>query len=198
MKFELIHPWDEWKIVTDFGKRTTHAKLDTGSPMTLIGVNYAEQLGITRDFIAKQTCVSFRGVSGKLEGYAFQVPCTLLPLGDEKLPVSFVYVPYEYAVENIEKDGKVVEKKIKYRFVTTDKYLIGTDVIDNYNVQVAFKCALRGKTVTSAQLELTPHGLRLPKRTIRTYSLSKLAPQVDEITTLFNFEISHDSISSQE
>jgi len=189
MTFELIHPWDEWKIVTGIGKRTAHAKLDSGSPMTLIGINYVEQFGITRNFIAKQACVSFRGVSGKLEGYAFQVPCTLFPLGDSKLPISFVYVPYDYVIEDTEKDGKVIEKKVKYRFVTTDKYLIGTDVMDNYNMQIIFNGSSMSKTVTSALLKLTPHGLLLPKRTIRTYALSTLAPQVDEVATDFIFEI---------
>ena len=72
MRFNLENPWFEWIIKTDVGKQMTDAKIDTGSSLTLVGIKITELLGLKQDFILCQPCVSFKGVSGIIEGYAFK------------------------------------------------------------------------------------------------------------------------------
>jgi hypothetical protein len=175
MQFELIPPWIEWKIKTIVGRKTVDAKIDSGASLTLVGIDNAIALGIDLSFTGKQPCVRYSGVSEKLDGYAFKVPYGPLPLGGERLRSEFIYIPFEYAVD---KAGK----KLKYRFVTPNKYLVGTDILNNYNVSVRFKRAMFSDNVKSVRLKLKKHGLPFPPMPARKeYTFSQLAPKLDEV-----------------
>ena len=41
MQVKLERPWNEWKVRTVIGKHIIDAQLDTGSSLTLIGINNA-------------------------------------------------------------------------------------------------------------------------------------------------------------
>jgi hypothetical protein len=91
-----------------------------------------------------------------------------------KLPCSFVYIPFEYAV-----DTKA--KKLKYRFITPYKYLIGTDILNEYDMLVQFNKATIGNNVESVSLELKKHGFSLSTSARKEYAFYQLAPKVEEI-----------------
>jgi hypothetical protein len=114
-------------------------------------------------------------VSGKSDGYAFKVPLASLPLGNTELPCSYVYIPFEY-VRNAK------EKKLKYKFITSDKYLIGTDILNDYNMSVQFCESSHSNRVESVSLELTKHAFALPPiSTRKEYTFYGLAAMVDDI-----------------
>ena len=175
MQFELAFPWNEWHIRTSVGKHSLRAKIDTGSSLTLIGINYAEEFGLTKDFILQQTCVSFRGVSGAVEGHAFKVPWTLLPIGSHDLSISFIYVPFVTSIKTIESKA---ERSIK--FITPTKYLIGTDVLNNYQMRTSFNKDKNGK-LEAVQFELLQHDCELPASTAKEYTLAQLYAKIDEL-----------------
>jgi hypothetical protein len=174
MTFELVFPWVEWTVITMAGGRSVHAKIDTGSPLTLVGIHNARALGISTAFTSKQPCMRYSGVSGKSDGYAFKVSCSSLPVGDAELPCSFVYIPFEYIVDK-------KEKKVKYKYITPQKYLIGTDILNGYDVSVKFKKASASNNVESVSLKLTEHGFNLSTATRKEQTFYQLAPKVDEI-----------------
>jgi hypothetical protein len=175
MRFDLMHPWTAWKIKTVVGRKTVDAKIDSGASLTLVGIDNARELGVDLSFTGNQPCVRFSGVSEKSDGYAFKVPCGSIPLGNERLRCGFIHIPFEYAVD---KAGK----KLKYRFVTPNKYLVGTDVLNSYNVSVRFKKAIFGDNVKSVRLKLKKHGLSFPPKPARKeYTFSQLAPKLDEV-----------------
>jgi len=169
MLFELENPWIEWIIITEIGEQTYYAKLDTGAYITLIGVDIAVKLGFTVDFIKKQKCVRYIGVVEESKGYAFKVPCASIPLGNTTIPISEIYVPFTFI------------DKTKYRFISEDRFLVGTDILNNYNLRVAFNDEPACKTADSAHLELLPHGLKLPKRHSPDYTLGQMAKTVGEV-----------------
>jgi hypothetical protein len=157
------------------GGRLVYAKIDTGSPLTLVGIHNARSLGISTAFTSKQPCARYSGVSGKSDGYAFKVPCSSLPVGDAELPCSFVYIPFEYIVDK-------KEKKLRYKYITPQKYLIGTDILNGYDVSVKFKKDKKDNSVESVELELAGHGLALPiKPAKKDTTFAMYAPKVDEI-----------------
>ena len=172
MLFELKNPWIEWKIITKVGKRTFDAKIDTGAFVSLIGVDIAVELGLSIDFIKKQRCIRYVGVVEESKGYAFKVPCTSLPLGSTSIPVSEIYIPFTFI------------EKTRYRFISEDRFLIGTDILNNYNLNVVFSNNQVSKDVDSVRLELLPHGLNLPKKRSLDYTLGQMVKTVDEV--LFN------------
>jgi hypothetical protein len=175
MRFELMHPWTAWKIKTVVGENMFDAKVDSGASLTLVGIDNARELGVDLSFTSKQPCVRYSGVSEKADGYAFRVPCGSIPLGGERLRCDFIHIPFEYAVD---KAGR----KLKYRFVTPNKYLVGTDVLNNYSVSVRFKGSLFGDSVKSVKLKLKEHGLSLPMPPVgKGYTFSQLAPKLDEV-----------------
>jgi hypothetical protein len=157
------------------GGRLVYAKIDTGSPLTLVGIHNARALGISTAFTSKQPCARYSGVSGKSDGYAFKVPCSSLPVGDAELPCSFVYIPFEYIVDK-------KKKKLRYKYITPQKYLIGTDILNGYDVSVKFKKDKKDNSVESVELELAGHGLALPiKPAKKDSTFAMYAPKVDEI-----------------
>jgi len=166
LQFKLQEPWTEWLIPTIIGRIVWYSKLDTGSSVTLIGKKVADQFGLSTDFIISQPCIKFLGVFDKTQGYAFKVPCGFLPLGDNKLPISKIFVPFEFTHE-----------ESTYRFTTTDKYLIGTDVLNNYNCTIIFTGGLTGKVVKSTVLKLDPHGLLIPDVHQKEYTIEQLAKE---------------------
>jgi hypothetical protein len=132
-------------------------------------------LDVDLKFTSDHPCVNFSGVNGKADGYAFKVPCALLPLGKVKLPCKFIYIPFEYAVDKS-------EKKLKYKYITPDKYLVGTDILNDYDICVRFEKAKHGNNVKSVQLELTEHGLALPSKSAKiNLTFAMYAPKIDEI-----------------
>jgi hypothetical protein len=174
MRFDLVFPLVEWKIRTTVGGHLLYAKIDTGASLTLVGIDNAKILGINMTFTSKQPCVRYFGVGSKSDGYAFKVACDSLPIGSTTLPCSFVYVPFEYVVG-------AKDKKLRYRFITKYKYLIGTDILNEYDMSVQFTKATIGNSVKSVQLELTKHGFSLSKSTRKDYSFYQLAPKADEV-----------------
>ena len=121
------------------------------------------------DFIKNQKCVRYIGAVEESKGYAFKVPCASLPLGNSEIPISEIYVPFTFI------------DKTKYRFISEDRFLIGTDILNNYNLNIIFKNVTGDKTVRSVCLELLPHGLKLPKRRSPDYTLSQMAKTVNEV-----------------
>jgi len=169
MLFEVESPWIEWIIKTEIGNQIFDAKMDTGAFITLIGVDVATELGLNIDFIKRQKCVRYSGVVEESKGYAFKVPCSSLPLGDMTIPISEVYVPFTFI------------DKTKYRFISEDRFLIGTDILNNYNINVVFSNKSAGKSVGSLCLELLPHSLSLPKRRSPDYTLGQMVKTINEI-----------------
>jgi hypothetical protein len=133
-------------------------------------VNLAVELGISVDYIKKQKCVRFIGAVESIKGYAFKVPCSSLPIGDTTVPVSAIYVPFEF-----------LDDKTKYRFVSKGRFLVGTDILNNYNMSVTFNNELSGLAVISVYLEMTPHHFKLPQSPSQLYTLGQLAKIVDEL-----------------
>jgi hypothetical protein len=178
MLFDLMRPWSEWIVWTPFNKRMLYPKLDTGATLTLIGIDNARTIGLNTIVTTDQPCVRFSGVSGKADGCAFQIPCKSLPFGNTKLPCSFVYVPFEYIVDK-------KENKLRFRYITHDKFLVGTDILNNYDISVIFNKSLFGNNVESAQLELKTHDLRLPSPKLgKGFTFTSLAPRFEEIEGL--------------
>jgi len=169
MLFELKFPWVEWIIPTNINNQLFNAKIDSGAFITLVGIDIAVELGLTSDFIKKQRCIKYVGVVEELKGYAFKVPCSSLPLGNEAIPVSEIYVPFTFV------------DKIKYRFVSTDRFLIGTDILNKYNLNVNFNNNATNKEITTAFFEMQPHSLKLPKRRSSDYTLNQLAKTIGEV-----------------
>ena len=169
MLFNLENPWVEWKIITKIGRQIFYAKLDTGAFITLIGVGIAIDLGLSTDFIKNQKCVRYIGVVEESKGYAFKVPCNSLPLGNMEIPIKEIYVPFTFI------------DKTKFRFISEDRFLVGTDILNNYNINIFFNGKSMNNTVNSVHLELLPHNLTLPKRRSPDYTLSQLANTVGEV-----------------
>jgi len=169
MLFELVYPWIEWNIETDLGELTWYAKVDTGAFTTLIGLNIALKLGLSVELIKKQKCVRFIGAVEGSKGYAFKVPCSSLPLGDTVIPTTEICVPFMFV------------DKTRYRFVSEDRFLIGTNILNGYNMNVLFSNEPIGNTVTSAHLELIPHNHIIPQNRSQEYTLSQLAKTIDEV-----------------
>ena len=170
MLFELKYPWIDWSIRTEIGKLAWDAKIDTGAFISLIGVNIAVKLGLSVDFIKNQNCVRYIGAVESSKGYAFKVPCASLPLGDASIPIAEIYIPFTFT-----------EDRTRYRFVSTDRFLIGTDILNNYNLNVVFTDDTTSSSAKSAYLELMPHNIKLPKRRTQDYSLANMSRIVDEI-----------------
>ena len=154
MIFKLKRPWTEWIITTKVGKRIFNAKIDTGAFITLIGFDIAIELGISIDFIKKQKCIRYIGVVDENKGYAFKVPCSSLPLGNMNIPVSEIYIPFAFINAS------------KYRFISEDRFLIGTDVLNNYNQKIVFNNKTDDNKVDTVYLELQPHSFILQKNTL--------------------------------
>ena len=174
MQFDLFSPWDAWRVKTQRGKHTIIAKIDTGASLTLVGIKHAKVLGLDVSFNINQPCVNYSGVSGKADGYAFKVSCDSLPLGNEQLICPFVYVPFEYVVDEHGKNDKI-------RFITADKYLIGTDILNHYNMDVSFIKKISNK-ISEVKLTLTAHGLSYdPAIMKKDLTFRKLFPQINEL-----------------
>ena len=169
MLFEIESPWIEWIVKTKIGKQTFDAKFDTGAFITLIGVDVASQLGLTVDFIKRHKCVRYSGVVEESKGYAFKVPCASLPLGNTTIPISEIYIPFTFI------------DRTKYRFISEDRFLIGTDILNNYNIDVVFNNETGSNVVNSVCLELLPHNNQLPKRPYPMYTLGQMANIVDDL-----------------
>ena len=169
MLFKLKRPWIEWIIKTEIGNQIFDAKIDTGAFITLIGVDVAVELGLTIDLIKRNKCVRYSGVVEESKGYAFKVPCTSLPLGNMIVPITEIYVPFAF-----------IDKE-KYRFISEDRFLIGTDILNNYNFSIIFDKKPDGYTVDSVSLELLPHSFKLQTRPSPTYTLGQMANTVDEL-----------------
>jgi len=169
MLFELEKPWIEWIITTKLGKKIFDAKIDTGAYISLIGVDIAIELGLPIDFIKKQKCVRYIGVVEESKGYAFKVPCDSLPLGNMEIPIKEIYVPFAFI------------DKTKYIFISEDRFLVGTDILNNYNLSVKFDNHSGNKAVSSVYLELLPHMLALPKRHSPDYTLNQMVKTVGEV-----------------
>ena len=185
MLFELKRPWIEWMITTKIGKQTYDAKLDTGAFITLIGIDVAVELGLTVDFIKKQKCVRYIGVVEESKGFAFKVPCTSLPLGNKIIPISEIYVPFTFIDKN------------KYRFISEDRFLIGTDILNNYNLNIIFNNVTRYNAVNSVCLELRSHGYKLPKRRSPSYTLNQMAKTVNEVVANIDEGLIGDIVGNQ-
>jgi hypothetical protein len=178
MEFKLVAPWVEWRVRTIIARRAVLAKVDTGAAFTLLGVANAELLGLTVEFIRKQPCVRFRGIVGTMIGYAFKVPCSYVPLGSENLPTSYIYVPYTYVKE--ERDV-VNPSSLKFKFISEGAYLLGTDILNNYNMRINFNKKIHNTDVMSVQFELIEHGLSIAKSDIKAYTFQTLAPKIEDL-----------------
>jgi hypothetical protein len=169
MQFELVAPWTEWNIETDIGDLAFYAKIDTGAFTTLIGLNIALKIGLTADFIKKQKCVRFIGAVEGSKGYAFKVPCSSLPLGNSTIPTKEICVPFAFV------DNK------RYRFVSEDRFLIGTNILNDYNMNVIFNSDSSGSSIKTAYLVLAPHKYIVPQNRRQEYTLSQLAKTIDNV-----------------
>ena len=172
MEFAIKNPWHEWIVLTPIGKKIFSTKVDSGAMVTFVGITIALAMGIDKALIKKQKCVKIQGVKG-VGGYAFKVPCNFIKIEHKTISIKYIYVPFEF-----------VEGKRTYRFVNKTKYLIGTDVLRNYNLSVIFKGEPGSSNVIKSVLNLQAHGLSLPPLRDTEYSLSQLIPQIDEITTI--------------
>jgi len=170
MNFKIIKPWVEWLVDTKVGDKTVEAKIDTGSSLTLIGKDMLEQLGINKGSISNQNYIEFKGIMGAV-GQAFKVPMTNIPLGKITIPVNCVYVPFEFC-----------ENDTQYRFVTTNKYLIGTDVLNHYDIAATFNKSYISNDVRSLFLKLTPHNLGVPIPLPKEKHLSQLSVRAEELS----------------
>jgi len=157
-------------VETNVGNKFVDAKIDTGSSLTLIGKKMLELLGTDKINIANQNYIEYKGVTGA-GGQAFKVPINSIPLGKMTIPISHVYVPFEFC-----------ENGTKYRFVTTSKYLIGTDVLNLYNITSNFNKGYISNDIRSFVLSLTPHNLNVPGLPPKEKHLSQLAVKVEELT----------------
>jgi len=172
MDFVLENPWCEWMVLTPIGKKIFSTKVDSGAMVTFVGITIALAMGIDKALIKKQKCVKIQGVTGA-RGYAFKVPCNFIKIEHKTVAIKYIYVPFEF-----------IEGKRTYRFVNKTKYLIGTDVLRNYNLSVMFSGERGSGNVNNSVLNLQAHGLSLPPLRDTEYSLSQLVPQIDEITTM--------------
>jgi hypothetical protein len=128
-----------------------------------------ELLGIDKKNIASQNYIEFKSVTGSI-GQAFKVKMNCIPLGKVTIPISNVYVPFEFC-----------ETGTKYRFVTTSKYLIGTDVLNLYDISASFNKSYISNDVRSFFLNLTPHNLNIPKVSPKEKHLSQLSVKAEEL-----------------
>jgi len=177
LKFDLEYPWTEWKIKTEVGKNTFNAKLDTGSSLTLIGAYNARLLGLDMSFSYGHPCINYSGVSGKADCFAFKVACKSLPVGGMRLPCEFVYIPFDYVIA----DGKV-----SYKFITPNKYLVGTNILNHYKMSVSFVKDTNANAVKAVKVELVKHGLQLPETDNRTENaFAQLAHKSREVIDRF-------------
>jgi len=138
--------------------------------ITIAGISIALTMGISKDFIKKQKCVHFVGVTGA-GGYAFKVPCTAVRVAATDIPATHIYVPFE-----------LIEGTNTYKFVNKTKYLIGTDILRNYHLSLTFSAEYGSGNVKDSILSLIPHGLVLPDLKDTEYSLTQIAPNAEELT----------------
>jgi hypothetical protein len=170
MNLKVNKPWTEWLIETQVGNELAEEKIDTGSSLTLLGKDMLELLGVDKASIAKQNYIEYKGITGA-GGQAFKVPISNIPLGETTIPTKYVYVPFEFC-----------ENGTKYRFVTASKYLIGTDVLNFYNITANFNKGYLSNDIRSFVLSLTPHNLNVPKIAPKEKHLSQLSAKVEELT----------------
>jgi hypothetical protein len=157
-------------IETKVGNKSVDAKIDSGSSLTLLGKEILERLGIDKSNIAKQNYIEYKGVTGAT-GQAFKVQINSIPLGKTTIPIKYVYVPFEFC-----------EGGTKYRFITTSKYLIGTDVLNLYDTSTKFNKNYLSNEVHSLFLNLTPHNLDIPGIPPKEKHLSQLFVKVEEMS----------------
>jgi len=174
MQFELVAPWTEWNIETDIGELALYAKIDTGAFTTLIGLNIALKIGLSVDFIKKQKCVKFIVAVEGSKGYAFKVPCSSIPLGNTTIPSKEVCVPFTFI------DNR------NYSFVTKDRFLIGTNVLNDYNMNTVFNKDSSGSFVKTVHLKLTPHNCMVLQPQSQEYTLIQLANTITEVKEPLN------------
>ena len=170
MIFQLERPWTECVVKTKIGKRFFKAKVDTGASITVIGGLLAEYMGIDLSKVATCPCVVYFGVTGH-RGYAFRVPIKSIPMGTLTLPVKYIHIPFEIDVEN---------KTCK--FVTPDKFLIGMDVLIDYNMRISYENTLGNEDINNATLELTSHKLTPHQSAAKHYKFQ------DILNTVGKFE----------
>ena len=170
MTFRIVKPWFEWLVETKIGSELTEAKIDTGSSLTVLGIKMVELLGINKVDIVKQNYIEYKGITDAA-GQAFKVPISSIPLGKMTIPVKYVYVPFEFC-----------ENGTKYRFVTASKYLIGTDVLNLYNIMANFNKGYISNDIRSFVLSLTPHNLDIAGISPKEKHLSQLSVKVEELS----------------
>jgi hypothetical protein len=169
MTFRIVKPWFEWLVETKVGGELTEAKIDSGSSLTVLGREMVELLGIDKANIATQNYIEYTGITGA-GGQAFKVKINCIPLGKETIPVSHVYVPFEFC-----------ENGTKYRFISPRKYLIGTDVLNLYNTATTFNKSYLSNEIRSFDLNLTPHNLEISGISPKEKHLSQLSAKVEEL-----------------
>jgi len=170
MNFRIVKPWFEWLVETKIGGELTEAKIDSGSSLTVLGIKMVELLGINKVDIVKQNYIEYKGITGE-SGQAFKVSIGCIPLGKEIIPVNHVYVPFEFC-----------ENGTKYRFITTSKYLIGTDILNAYNTSTTFNKSYLSSEIRSLVLNLTPHNLNIVGISPKEKHLSQLSVKMEELT----------------
>jgi hypothetical protein len=169
VEFKLMDDLSVWAVDTKIFKLSYAAKIDSGSFATLIGVDVMLSLRVARGTIANSKCVPYEESSQDADRYAFKValPNGRLPIGEQFIGLRYALVPFKFS-----------DDRKKYSFVTTQKFLIGMDVLRQFNIEVSSK-QYKNKFVRI--MKLTPHNLDLPEISYNEVDIGS----VTEITDVF-------------
>ena len=77
-------------------------------------------------------------------------------------------------------DFMFIDEK-RYRFVSEDRFLIGTNILNNYNMNVIFINEPSDASIKTAYLELIPHNYRVPQSRSQEYTLKQLAQSISHV-----------------
>ena len=146
MEFVLEPVYREWIIKTVVGGQSWGAKIDSGSPLTIVGSRVLKSFGVELKSAIEYPYIEYEGVTGDI-GKAFQVPIPNFMLGVQTFGELTVYVPF------IVKEGKAT-------LVNLNKFLVGTDFLSRYNLSMTHSKKLLG---IERLLGFEEHGIELPK-----------------------------------
>jgi len=189
MRFEIKSPWTQWLVDTRIKGRLWTAKVDGGSALTLIGVNIAALLGITEDYVISCSHVEYFDVSNATKHRAFRVPLgnIELPFGRKSFCISNIFIPFRVLThEEISRLDKTTRSnnKQKVEFILRDKFLVGTDLLRQFQLHLTFEQELANGGKTTQWLELNEHKLPIPRISFREYSFKYHLQVIDEIKSI--------------